>query len=147
MMKLSTRGCYGLRAMLELALHYGGKPVLMRAIAENQSISRKYLHALLTSLKSAGFVRSVRGSGGGYLLAKPPSKIQVHDVLQVLEGSLSITDCVEDPQSCPRSDRCVTHELWQELSDAVQKLLANVTLQDLVSRHTAKAAETMMYQI
>jgi Rrf2 family protein len=133
--------------MLELALHYGGKPVLMRAIAENQSISRKYLHALLTSLKSAGFVRSVRGSGGGYLLAKPPSKIQVHDVLQVLEGSLSITDCVEDPQSCPRSDRCVTHELWQELSDAVQKLLANVTLQDLVSRHTAKAAETMMYQI
>jgi Rrf2 family protein len=147
MMKLSTRGCYGLRALLELALNYGGKPVLMRAIAENQNISRKYLHALLTALKSAGYVRSVRGSGGGYLLAKPPAKIQVHDVLQVLEGSLSITDCVEDPDTCPRSQRCVTHELWQDLSAAVEKLLAGVTLQDLVVRHTAKASESLMYHI
>jgi len=147
MLKLSTRGCYGLRAMLELALHYGGKPVLMRSIAENQGISRKYLHALLTSLKSAGFVRSVRGSGGGYLLAKAPANIRVDDVVQALEGSLSITDCVEDPKVCHRSSRCVTHELWQELSQAVARLLSAVTLEDLVARHAAKEAEVPMYHI
>ena len=146
-MKLSTRGCYGLRAMLELALHYGGKPVLMRSIAENQGISRKYLHALLTSLRSAGFVRSVRGSGGGYLLAKAPANIRVDDVVQALEGSLSITDCVEDPKVCARSSRCVTHELWQELSQAVARLLSAVTLEDLVVRHAAKEAEVPMYHI
>jgi Rrf2 family protein len=147
MMKLSTRGCYGLRAMLELALHFGGKPVLMRTIADSQGISRKYLHALLTSLKSAGMVRSVRGSGGGYLLAKPPAKLRVHDIVQVLEGSLSITDCVEDPSTCGRSPGCVTHELWQELSHAVETLLAGITLEDLVTRHGAKASESSMYHI
>lgn len=146
-MKLSTRGCYGLRAMLELALHYGGKPVLMRSIAESQGISRKYLHALLTSLKAAGFVRSVRGSGGGYMLARAPANIRVDDVVQALEGSLSITDCVEDPKVCSRSSRCVTHELWQELSQAVARLLAAVTLEDLVARHAAKEAAVPMYHI
>ena len=147
MMRLSTRGCYGLRAMLELALHYGGKPVLMRSIAERQSISRKYLHALLTALKSGGFVRSVRGSGGGYLLARPPASIRINDVVQALEGSLSVTDCVEDPSTCERSAGCVTHELWLELSQAVEQLLSGITLEDLVTRHAAKAAEAHMYHI
>ena len=147
MMKLSTRGCYGLRALLELGLNFGGGPVLMRSIAESQNISRKYLHALLTALKAAGFVRSVRGSGGGYLLAKPPAEIPIHDVLRVLEGSLCITDCVEDPNTCDRSRRCVTHELWQDLSGAVERLLSDITLEDLVTRHTARASDTLMYHI
>jgi len=132
---------------VELALHYGGKPVLMRTVAENQGISRKYLHALLTSLKAAGFVRSIRGSGGGYLLAKSPERICINDVVQVLEGSLSITDCVEDPQSCARSPSCVTHELWQRLNGAVAGLLSTVTLADLVARHSARASEQLMYHI
>lgn len=147
MMKLSTRGCYGLRAMLELALHHGGRPVLMRNIAENQGVSRKYLHALLTSLKSAGLVRSVRGAGGGYLLARAPGQIRVDEVVQVLEGSLCVTDCVEDPASCDRHDRCATHDLWKELSAAVQQLLAGLTLEDLVARHTQKATAASMYHI
>ena len=133
--------------MLELALRYGGKPVLMRDIAESQGISRKYLHALLTSLKSGGFVRSIRGSGGGYLLARTPAQIRVDEVVRALEGSLSITDCVEDPSTCPRSPRCVTHDLWQGVSAAVSTLLSAVTLEELVARHAAKTSETLMYHI
>jgi Rrf2 family cysteine metabolism transcriptional repressor len=133
--------------MLELALHYGGKPVLMRSIAEKQDLSRKYLHALLTTLKSAGLVRSIRGSSGGYVLAKPPSQIRVNDVVAVLEGSLSLTDCVEDPTTCSRSSKCATHELWGEVSQSIEKLLAEVTLEDLVNRHAAKASKATMYHI
>ena len=146
-MRLSTRGCYGLRAILDLALHYCTKPVLMRNIAENKGISRKYLHALLTSLKSAGYVRSVRGAGGGYMLARAPAQIPVDKVLQVLEGSLRVTGCAEDPSTCDRSPRCVTHELWQELSAVVEQLLSGFTLEDLVNRHAVKAAEAPMYHI
>jgi Rrf2 family cysteine metabolism transcriptional repressor len=133
--------------MLELALNYGGKPVLMRTIAENQGISRKYLHALLTSLKAAGLVRSIRGSGGGYLLARTPSNIQIDEVVRVLEGSLCLTDCVEDASTCKRSSTCVTVDLWRELSSAMQNLLAAVTLQDLVTRQSEKASQALTYQI
>jgi Rrf2 family transcriptional regulator, iron-sulfur cluster assembly transcription factor len=146
-MRLSTRGCYGVRAMLELALNYGGKPVLMRTIADNQGISRKYLHALLTSLKAAGLVRSIRGSGGGYLLARAPSNIRVDEVVRVLEGSLSLTDCVEDASTCKRSSCCVTIDLWRELSAAIQNLLAGVTIQDLVTRQSEKASQALTYHI
>jgi len=133
--------------MLELALNFGGKPVLMRSIAENQGISRKYLHALLTSLKAAGLVRSVRGSGGGYLLAKTPSNIRVNEVVRVLEGSLSLTDCVEDDRTCKRSSNCVTIELWRQLSEAMENLLASVTLQDLVTRQAEKSSRALTYHI
>lgn len=146
-MRLSTRGCYGLRAMLELALNYGGKPVLMRQIADNQGISRKYLHALLTSLKAAGLVRSVRGSGGGYMLAKAPARIKVDQIVKVLEGSLSLTDCVEDASTCERSDSCVTIELWRQVSDSMVSLLSAVTLEDLVARQAEKAAQALTYHI
>ena len=147
MLRLSTRGCYGVRAMVELALHFGEKPVLMRTIADNQGISRKYLHALLTSLKVAGYVRSVRGAGGGYVLARDPASIRINEVLGVLEGSLCITDCVQDPATCDRSERCVTHNLWLKMSSAIDQLLAEVTLQDLVTEHAANAADSAMYHI
>lgn len=133
--------------MLELARNYGGGPVLMRTIAENQDISRKYLHALLTSLKSAGMVRSIRGSGGGYMLARAPSAIRVDEVVQVLEGSLCLTDCVADTSTCPRSGECATHELWEEMSRAMQQLLRSVTLEQLVARQAEKSARPAMYHI
>jgi Rrf2 family protein len=146
-MRLSTRGCYGLRAMLELALNYGGKPVLMRQIADKQGISRKYLHALLTSLKAAGLVRSVRGSGGGYMLARAPARIKVDQIVKVLEGSLSLTDCVEDASTCERSETCVTIDLWRQVSESMVRLLSAVTLEDLVSRQAEKAAQALTYHI
>ena len=146
-MKLSTRSRYGLRAMIELAQSYGGEPVLMSAIADNQAISSKYLHALLTALKSAGLVRSLRGSNGGYALTREPSSIRVGEVVRVLEGSLSVVDCVEDEHLCGRADLCVTRDIWQAMSRAVEGALDRFTLSDLVARKQEKETGSEMYYI
>jgi len=137
-MKISTKGRYAVRAMLELAMNYGRGPVLMSAIAENQEISRKYLHAILTSLKSAGIVNSVRGVGGGFLLAKPPSKIRLLDVLEILEGPLVPVHCVEDSKSCHRAKRCSARQVWQEVAKAVKNTLKKITLEDLLAMERGK---------
>ena len=121
-----------MRAMLELARHFGQEPVLMSTVAERQGLSRKYLHALLTTLKSAGLVRSVRGAGGGFVLTKAPPKIRLSEVLHALEGPLSLVDCVADPRVCRKSSRCATRRVWQELSGAIENVLDNATLQDLL---------------
>ncbi|MHC4441711.1 MAG: RrF2 family transcriptional regulator [Planctomycetota bacterium] len=137
-MRISTKGRYGVRAMLELALHYGDGPILMSDIAKRQELSRKYLHSLLTPLKAAGFVSSVRGAGGGFLLAKDPAKIRVIDILKVLEGSLAPVHCVENKKSCHRAKRCAARHIWQEVADAVEKVLTNVTLKDMVAMEKGK---------
>ncbi|MCP4605991.1 MAG: Rrf2 family transcriptional regulator [Proteobacteria bacterium] len=131
-MKLSTKGRYGLRAMVDLAETDGSGPVLMGDIAKRQEISRKYLHSLLTSLKEAGLVRSVRGARGGYLLAKPMSEIMINDIFEALEGKLSIIDCATDRSVCSRVDGCYTWGLWKKLNDAMVDVLSDVTLTDLV---------------
>ncbi len=146
-MKVTTRGCYGLRAMLELAQYYGGGPVLIRTIAENQGLSSKYLHALLTSLKSAGLVRSVRGSGGGFKLARAPSEISVKEIISALEGNLCLSDCVTDPKSCQRSKRCVTNALWHDISVYIDNFLGSVTLEDLLTRQSERFKDAPMYHI
>jgi len=131
MLKLSTKGRYGLRAMIELANNHGQKTLMMSTIAERQEISRKYLHALLTSLKDAGLVRAVRGARGGFLLAKEPSQIKISDIFEALEGRLSVVDCVTDSTLCDRMERCQTWGLWKRLNDAMVKVLDDVTLADL----------------
>ena len=148
-MRITTKGCYGLRAMVELARSYGGPPVLMRTIAEKHSISRKYLHALLTSLRLSGVVRSVRGSGGGYILSRPPDRIMVSDVLRALEGSLNFADCVSDANLCERSGACVSHMLWIELSSAIERHLERLSLADLSRgvRHSTEPDDEAMYFI
>lgn len=146
-MRLSTKGCYGLRAMVELAKSHGKGPLLMQSIADSQKISRKYLHALLTTLREAGLVRSVRGAGGGYMLARPPAQIRLNEVLQTLEGAITFTDCVRDKTACERSARCVGHDLWCEMSRAVDEMLARITLADLVSRQSELELRTGMYYI
>lgn len=133
-MKISTRGRYGLRALVELARHYGKRPVEMGRIAKREEVSRKYLHALFTSLKSTGLIRGVRGSGGGYVLVKEPSKVTLWEVLNVLEGSLSLVPCVEDKSFCKRARSCVARETWERLSKAMESHLSKVTLSDLVGR-------------
>ena len=137
-MKLSTKGCYGLRAMVDLAQHQGEGPLLMQAIADRQGVSRKYLHALLTSLRAAGMVRSVRGSGGGYVLARRPADLPVLDILEALEGSLDISDCVRYAGTCERSSECARHDIWAELSRAMASWLHGLTLADLVAREAEK---------
>ena len=132
-MRMSTRGRYGLRAMFELARAFGQAPLLMSTVAERQGLSRKYLHALLTTLKSAGLVRSVRGTGGGFVLTRPPAEIRLSEVLRVLEGPFSLVDCVADKRVCNRVNRCPARDVWQELAGAVEGALHNVTLEDLAA--------------
>ena len=131
-MRVSTKGRYGLRAMFELAWSFGEGPLLMSAIAERQGLSRKHLHALLTSLKSAGLVRSIRGPGGGFVLTRSPDQIKLSEVLRALEGPLSLVDCVADRRSCDRANRCAARGVWQKLSGAIEEVLDGVTLEDLV---------------
>lgn len=146
-MKISTRGRYGLRAMLELAQSFEDGPVLMKHIAEKQEISMKYLHTLLTMLKAAGLVHSMRGAGGGYSLTRPPSEITVSEVVRVLEGSLFPVQCVKDKELCERAERCVARDVWSDLGEAIEKLLSGLTLDDLLARKKKKDAVTQMYFI
>jgi len=133
MLKLSTKGRYGVRAMFELALSYGQGPILMGKIAAEQGLSRKYLHALLTSLKKSGLVTSVRGAKGGYMLAKPPHEINLTEIIESLEGPLSIVHCVRDQEKCPRSDECSVQPLWGALNAALEQTLSRFTLADLIT--------------
>jgi Rrf2 family cysteine metabolism transcriptional repressor len=132
-MKISTRGRYGLRAMLELARCKRQSPLLMGAVAEREDISRKYLHALLTALKSAGLVSSVRGAGGGFMLTKEPAEIRLSEILRAVEGPLSLVDCVADKRVCGRSNRCVARGVWRELSGAIESMLDSITLEHLIA--------------
>jgi len=140
-MKMSTRGRYGLRAMLELARCHGDQPVLMGTLAEREDISRKYLHTLLTGLRGAGLVRSIRGARGGFVLARHPSEIKLSAVLHALEGPLSLVDCVGDKRVCDRAGHCAARGVWQELSEALEGVLDSVTLQDLIAPNTRFCTE------
>ncbi|MCP4676690.1 MAG: Rrf2 family transcriptional regulator [Deltaproteobacteria bacterium] len=147
MLKLSTKGRYGLRAMIDLAHAHGESPVLMGDIAKRQGFSRKYLHALLTSLKDAGLVQARRGAKGGYLLAKEPFEIQVSEIFEALEGKMSIVDCLTETDTCERVDECETRDMWNALNNALIGVLKGTTLADLtkkkpksgVSRHKSCA--------
>jgi Rrf2 family protein len=147
-MKLSTRGRYGTRALLELALHQGEGPVLLRDIAERQQISLSYLEHLISPLIAMGIVRSVRGARGGVLLAKAPEEIKLSEIIQLLEGSIAPTECVTNPGVCTRSEFCVTRDIWDELKKVIDGVLEATTLQDLVERHKRKEQpEEVMYHI
>lgn len=132
-MKLSTRGRYGLKAMFELALQYGEGPISLTAIAEKQVISVNYLEQLVTPLRRADYLKSVRGAQGGYMLAKAPSEITVGEILRTLEGSLAPTDCVESEEStCHTSGYCVTKVIYEEIFASVNEVVNRITLQDMI---------------
>lgn len=135
-MKLSTRSRYGLRAVLELAVEYGNKPLQIRMIAERQDISNKYLEQLMAILRTSDLVRSMRGPKGGYVLAKPPAEIKLSEVFTTLEGPMTPVECLEHPEYCPRCTDCVTRQIWGEIHDAMMKVLESTTLQDLVDKVT-----------
>jgi Rrf2 family cysteine metabolism transcriptional repressor len=137
--KISTRSRYGLRALLELALHHGEGPLMMQSIADNQGVSRKYLDAIFASLKTAGLVRSRRGVGGGHVLARDPKDIRLGDIIRAVEGPLSLVDCVGAPEICDRSHRCVTRDVWTDVGAAIEAVLDGITLADLVTKHVDAA--------
>ncbi|MDT8299865.1 MAG: Rrf2 family transcriptional regulator [Sedimentisphaerales bacterium] len=144
-MKLSTRTRYGIRAILELAQNYGNGPLQLRIIARDQGVSIKYLEQLMAMLKAAGIVRSVRGSKGGYILAKSPGQVKVSECFQCLEGSVITTECVEDESFCERTSDCIARQVWTEVQEAVMGVLQSMTLQNLVDR--AKNDKAIHYHI
>lgn len=147
-MKLSTKGRYGARAMMDLALHYGEGPILLKDIATRQQISEPYLQHLFKPLKAAGLVTSMRGAHGGFALAKPPSEITVSEIIRTVEGSVALVECVDDPKACLRADLCVTRDIWTEIKKAMSGILESTTLQGLVQRQREKdKTETVMYYI
>ena len=126
--------------MLELARPFGDPPVVMADLAEREGLSRKYLYTLLTGLRMAGLARSVRGAGGGFVLAREPSEIKLKEILQALEGSLCLVDCVEDARACDRANGCTARGVWQDLSGTIENMLDNITLADVIA--TEKERET-----
>jgi len=137
-MKLSTRGRYGVRAMLELALNNGKGPVPLRDLALRQEISAKYLEQLLIPLKGAGLVKSVRGARGGYQLAMEPAKISLYDIVRSLEGPLAPVECVQDATYCERVGGCTVHLVWGEMGRLLVDFLSHMSLADMVARQHEK---------
>ena len=139
-MKLSTRTRYGIRAVIELAESYGHGPLQLKVIAQHQDISVKYLEQIITMLKSGGFVRSVRGAKGGYILAKAPNQINLIDVFDCLEGPINTIECVEDQDYCARAADCLARQVWAQVQKAINGVLQAITLQDLVGKSKDKQA-------
>jgi len=137
-MKLSTKGSYGTRAIIDIALYHGKGPVLLKDIAKRQNISEKYLGHIIASLKIAGLVKSIRGAHGGYVLAKPPVEIKLSHIIKALEGSISPIECVDDSALCPRIKVCATRDIWVKIKRTTDKMLESVSLQDLVEEQKKK---------
>ena len=132
-MKISTKGRYALRLMIDLATNDVGNPIRIKDIAERQNISDKYLEQIISVLNKAGFVRSVRGPQGGYTLKKNPEYYTVGMILRLTEGSLAPVDCVEEDEiTCERQSSCVTYLLWKKISTAINDVVDTITLKDLV---------------
>ena len=131
-MKLSTKGRYGLKAMFELALTQKNGPVPLRQIAQRQNISEQYLEQIFSTIKKSGLIKSVRGAQGGYLLSKEPKDITVGDILIVLEGPVSISDCVVDEDICENSGICVTKIVWERLKKGIEDVINSITLQNMI---------------
>lgn len=144
-MKLSTRTRYGVRAILELATSGNKGPLQLKIIAQRQDISVKYLEQLMVVLKAAGFVRSIRGSKGGYMLAKAPDQIELIDVFHCLEGTVTTVECVVNKDYCVRAEGCAPRDLWGKVQKAIEDVLKSVTLQDLANGPKEKGA--LNYQI
>jgi Rrf2 family protein len=133
--------------MLDLALHYGEGPVPLKDIAQRQEISEKYLWNLMGPLKNIGLIRSTRGSSGGFVLTKPPSEINMKEIVRALEGSLCLVECVDDPSTCDRADFCITRDIWSAMSDSVMQTLESWTLKDMIENQEQKAKPDFAYRI
>ncbi|AEF95077.1 transcriptional regulator, BadM/Rrf2 family [Desulfotomaculum nigrificans CO-1-SRB] len=141
-MRLSTKGHYGLKAMFDLAMHYGAEPIPLKLVAERQSLSEHYLEQLIAVLRKAGLVKSIRGAQGGYILARPPAEIKVGDVIRALEGPIAPLDCVseQEPTLCEKVDYCISRDIWAKVRDSIAEVLDSITLEDMC-REAEKAGQ------
>ncbi len=138
-MRISTRGRYAVRLMLDLASNCSGDPIRLKDVAKRQGISDKYLEQIISILNKAGYVRSIRGPMGGYTLAKAPGDYTVGMILRLTEGSIAPVECVEDGCTCDREDDCVTHMIWEKVSEAISGVVDSITLEDLLQWQQKKA--------
>ncbi|MBP2652969.1 MAG: cymR 1 [Firmicutes bacterium] len=141
-MKLSTKGRYGVSAMFDLALHYGQGPISLKSVAQRQGISEHYLEQLMGTLRKAGYVKSLRGSQGGYTLTKEPDKITVGEIVRIMEGPIAPVDCLlaapEDNEYCGRAGTCVTRGVWAKVRDSITAVVDSITLADLCNEDKQK---------
>jgi Rrf2 family cysteine metabolism transcriptional repressor len=137
-MKLTTKGRYGTRALLDIALNSQDGPVTLKEIARRQQIPLSYLEHLISPLVEGGIIRSTRGVGGGVALARSPGEIRLSEVIGLLENSTALADCVDNPQVCSRSQSCATRDIWRELKAAMDGVLNSTTLDDLMERQKVK---------
>jgi len=149
-LKFTTKSEYGLKAVLNLAENFGKGPIPIHDIAENHGISENYLEQLLSTLRRAGLVKSVRGAQGGYMLASSPKEITVGEIIRILEGSIAPKKCVDDenPNACNRAENCAARMVWEKLKDSVSEVLDSITLDDMC-REARKMNSTysLMYYI
>ncbi len=142
MIKLSTKGRYGTRLMVNLARHYSNdqEAIILKNVSEEEGISIRYLEQIIIPLKIAKLVKSIRGAGGGYTLARNPSEIKVCDILHALEGTCSLVECVEDPGFCDRIPLCATHEIWKGATDLIKDYFNRITLTDILAISESKSS-------
>lgn len=139
-MKLSTKGRYGVKAMVELAIHYGEEdPVSIKSISERQNVSECYLEQLFSPLRKSELIKSIRGAQGGYVLSRPPEEITVADIMEVLEGPIEISNCVDD-ESCDNIDSCATRLLWVRIKQSIDGVMKTTTLKDIVDDYKSMNA-------
>lgn len=133
-MILSTKGRYGLKMMYEFALNYGTGPMSLKEVAQKQQLSETYLEQLISHLKKAGLVTSVRGAQGGYELTRKPEEITVGEIIRVLEGPLAPSECViDDEPECSKAEYCVTRLIWEKIMDSINNVIDSITLNDMVN--------------
>jgi len=134
MIRLSTKGRYGTRLLLNLAQRYGDgtRSVILKSISEEEEISIRYLEQIIIPLKLNKIVRSIRGAGGGYALSRPPDEIKLSEVLRILEGTCCLVECIEDENYCSRRPSCATFEVWKGATELLKNYFGNITLQDLI---------------
>ena len=140
-MKISTKGRYGLRILIDLATHDPVKPRLIRDIAQSQQISEKYISRLVIALRQAKLIRSVRGVKGGFHLAKSPDEITLLEIMETMEGPISVVDCVQFPEKCKRQHLCPARSIWTELNDGIRELTKKITLDDILNAYRRQNAE------
>jgi Rrf2 family iron-sulfur cluster assembly transcriptional regulator len=138
---MSTKAQYAVRAMVNLNLHSGGSPVTLRDISLRESISLTYLEQLFVKLRRGNIVKSVRGPGGGYLLARPAREIQVDEIIDSVEESLVPVSCMDQKNGCVCDDQCVTHNVWHGLAERIRQFLASITLADLTEEAQRKMTQ------
>lgn len=137
-MKISTKGRYGLKAVIDLALNDSQKSVTIKSIAERQNISETYLEQLIPNLKKAGIVKSVRGAQGGYFLSREPKDITVGQILRALEGSLALVGCVDNSIECNGKDECISRIVWEKIQKSIDNTIDNITLEELIQEFKNK---------